>query len=84
AVCRQVPSARPSGRPWPSHRSAGRRFLLRRADDHQEKIALPLAHGSLLIMSGALQHHWQHSVPKQKKVAASRINMTFRYIQTQG
>src|SRR5699024_2700734 len=60
---------------------ASRRFLLRRADDHQEKIELPLAHGSLLIMSGALQHHWQHSVPKQKKVAASRINMTFRHIQ---
>lgn len=59
---------------------ASRRFLLRRIDDHQTKIEIPLHHGSLLIMSGALQHHWQHSVPKQSKVKDSRINMTFRKI----
>ena len=58
-----------------------RRFLLRRNDDPQQKIELPLSHGSVLIMSGALQHHWQHSVPKQKAVKKSRINMTFRCIQ---
>lgn len=59
---------------------ASRRFLLRRTDDHQQKIEIPLHHGSLLIMSGALQHHWQHSVPKQATVKQSRINMTFRHI----
>ena len=59
---------------------ASRRFLLRRRDDHQQKIELPLHHGTLLVMSGALQHHWQHSVPKQAKITQSRINMTFRQI----
>ena len=59
---------------------ASRRFLLRRRDDMACKIELPLHHGSLLLMSGALQHHWQHSVPKQAKVKQSRINMTFRQI----
>lgn len=60
---------------------ATRRFLLRRNSDHSEKIELPLGHGSLLIMSGALQHHWQHSVPKEKKVKQSRVNLTFRIIK---
>lgn len=58
-----------------------RRFLLRRQDNPQQKIELPLHHGSLLVMSGALQHHWQHSVPKQAKVKQSRINLTFRQIK---
>ena len=55
-------------------------FLLRRSDDHQHKIEILLKHGSLLVMSGALQHHWQHSVPKQAKVKNSRLNLTFRVI----
>ena len=56
------------------------RFLLRRSDDYQHKIEILLKHGSLLVMSGALQHHWQHSVPKQAKVKNSRLNLTFRVI----
>lgn len=59
---------------------ATRRFLLRRIDDHKQKIELPLSHGSLLVMSGALQHHWQHSVPKEKRVKQNRLNLTFRVI----
>ena len=59
---------------------ASRRFLLRRNDDHQHKIEIPLRHGSLLVMSGALQHHWQHRVPKQASLKDSRINLTFRHI----
>ena len=57
-----------------------RRFLLRLKEDHNTKIELPLHHGSVLVMAGALQHHWQHSVPKQKKVKSNRINLTFRTI----
>ena len=59
---------------------ASRRFLIRRKDDHSIKLELPLHHGSVLVMAGALQHHWQHSVPKQKKVKTNRINLTFRNI----
>ncbi|MGP5437305.1 alpha-ketoglutarate-dependent dioxygenase AlkB family protein [Psychrobacter alimentarius] len=61
---------------------ASRRFLLRRRDEHATKLEIPLHHGSVLIMAGALQHHWQHSIPKQKKVKEDRVNLTFRMIHT--
>ena len=57
-----------------------RRFLIRRIDDKKEKVEMPLKHGTLLVMKGALQHFWQHSVPKEKKVKDDRINLTFRVI----
>lgn len=59
---------------------ATRRFMFR----HQQaglKYALNLTHGSLLIMKGSLQHHWQHQVPKTAKPMAERINLTFRVIK---
>lgn len=59
-----------------------RDFLLRRHDDKQRKLKIPLGHGSLLVMRGALQRHWQHAVPKRKRVAGSRFNLTFRHIRT--
>ncbi|HTO16923.1 MAG TPA: alpha-ketoglutarate-dependent dioxygenase AlkB [Edaphocola sp.] len=59
---------------------ATRRFLMRRIDDHSIKLEFPLKHGTLLIMKGALQHFWQHSVPKEKKIKATRVNLTFRII----
>jgi alkylated DNA repair dioxygenase AlkB len=57
-----------------------RDFLLRRNVDASQKITLPLKHGTLLVMRGELQHHWQHSVPKRKRVNGSRFNLTFRRI----
>lgn len=60
---------------------ATRRFLLRRRSHPDQKVELPLSHGTLLVMSGALQHHWQHAVPKEKRVTESRINLTFRVIR---
>lgn len=59
---------------------ATRDFLLRYNDDHKLKLSFPLKHGSLLLMAGALQHHWQHSVPSRKNVVGSRFNLTFRQI----
>jgi alkylated DNA repair dioxygenase AlkB len=46
----------------------------------KNKVRLPLANGSLLIMSGDTQTYWQHSMAKTQKVLAARINLTFRYI----
>lgn len=60
---------------------ATRDFLIRRADDHRQKLVMPLAHGSLLVMRGAMQKYWQHAVPKRRRVAGSRVNLTFRWIQ---
>lgn len=58
-----------------------RDFVLRRNDDHRAKVTIPLNHGSLLVMRGSLQHFWQHSIPKRKRVGGSRINLTFRQIK---
>lgn len=46
-----------------------------------QKISIELEHGSLLIMQGALQHCWQHQVPKRPKLTGERINLTFRVIR---
>ena len=46
----------------------------------KEKLDIVLGHGDLLIMAGALQHHWRHSVPKTKQPKMRRINLTFRQI----
>lgn len=60
---------------------AGRRFVLRpRRPPREPRHELYLDSGSLLLMSGALQHHWQHQLPKALRVHAARINLTFRQI----
>lgn len=46
-----------------------------------EKVNIKLQHGSLLIMQGAMQHHWLHQVPKRKNVNQARVNLTFRVIK---
>ncbi len=58
-------------------------FKLRHRKDKTLKLDVPLPHGSLLVMSGAMQHHWQHSLPKSAIAMAPRINLTFRQIFTQ-
>lgn len=58
-----------------------RYFHLRHKLNHSLKEKLLLNPGSLLLMMGATQHHWQHQVPKTKRKIGSRINLTFRYIQ---
>ncbi|MDO9169741.1 MAG: alpha-ketoglutarate-dependent dioxygenase AlkB [Methylobacter sp.] len=47
----------------------------------QEKLDIVLGHGDLLVMSGTLQHHWMHTLPKTKKMKMPRINLTFRQIK---
>ena len=46
----------------------------------QQKLRIALASGSLLIMRGALQHHWQHCLPKRAKISSPRVNLTFRQV----
>jgi alkylated DNA repair dioxygenase AlkB len=57
---------------------AGRRFVLRRRDDHLRRVELEPGHGSVLVMSGGTQHEWQHHVPKTRQQLGARINLTFR------
>ncbi|WP_370896458.1 alpha-ketoglutarate-dependent dioxygenase AlkB family protein [Chryseobacterium gossypii] len=58
-----------------------RNFDFRKADDHRQRYTLPLAHGSLLIMKGDLQLHWEHRIAKSAKPMQPRINLTFRLIR---
>lgn len=56
---------------------APRRFVFRHKQS-KDQIKLMLEHGSLLVMSGATQAFWQHSLPATKTVQSPRINLTFR------
>ena len=47
----------------------------------KQTIDINLQHGDLLLMGGALQHHWRHCVPKTRKEKTPRINLTFRQIK---
>lgn len=40
--------------------------------------SIVLEHGSLLVMKDSTQSNWLHSVPKSKRIATPRINLTFR------
>jgi len=56
---------------------AERRFLFRHKGT-KETVELSLAPGSLLVMRGATQDRWLHSLPKMKRVTRPRVNLTFR------
>jgi alkylated DNA repair dioxygenase AlkB len=64
---------------------AERRFVFRRKPTRGQAnvrtaLELRLAHGSLLRMAGATQRLYQHALPRALRVAAPRINLTFRRI----
>ena len=54
-------------------------FRHKKNKDLKQKILL--GHGSLLVMKGSTQHHWQHQIPKTAKEIGERINLTFRIIR---
>src|SRR5919205_2612666 len=56
---------------------AERKFLFRHKRTKQT-VSLVLEHGSLLVMRGATQTNWLHSLPKSKNTNQPRINLTFR------
>jgi len=59
-----------------------RTFLFRhknwKANALTKEFALPS--GCLVVMKDDTQRHWQHSVPKSRKRANPRINLTFRQV----
>jgi len=56
-------------------------FHLRYKKDKTLKKKLLLEHGSLLLMKGQTQHHWQHQIAKTSRKVEERINLTFRVIK---
>lgn len=69
---------------------ATRRFVLRpqprhiSPDQRAWRLTLELPHGSLLLMAGPTQHCWQHALPRMRRVAEPRINLTFRWVEGAG
>lgn len=55
-------------------------FQMRHKRFKEARFKFVLESGSLLIMHGATQHHWQHQLPKTKRPIDERINLTFRYL----
>jgi len=60
---------------------ATRFFDLKHKDNPDLKMRIDLTPGSLVIMTGELQHHWLHQIPVQKTIKEPRINLTFRTIK---
>ena len=58
---------------------AERKFSFKHKQTKQT-VSLVLEHGSLLIMKGATQRNWLHSLPKFETISQPRINLTFRTI----
>jgi alkylated DNA repair dioxygenase AlkB len=58
-----------------------RNFDFRNVEDHQKKYSLALQNGSLLMMKGDLQIHWEHRIAKSTRLMKPRINLTFRLIR---
>lgn len=55
-----------------------RRFKLRHRRSRSAASTVDLAHGDLLLMAGATQHHYVHAVPKTARPVGERVNLTFR------
>jgi alkylated DNA repair dioxygenase AlkB len=60
---------------------ATRHFDLKHKDNPNLKMRIDLTPGSLVIMTGELQHNWLHQIPVQKTIKEARINLTFRTIK---
>lgn len=59
---------------------AVRRFVLRSRAMPRERFEFTPSAGSLIVMRGDLQHHWQHQLPKTRASVGPRINLTFRQV----
>ena len=59
---------------------AERKFSFKHKQTKQT-VSVVLEHGSLLMMKGATQSNWLHSLPKSKNITQPRINLTFRTIR---
>ena len=58
---------------------ATRKFRIRHNITRKTQTFLA-GNGTLIIMAGTMQEHWQHEVPKTELNVGERINLTFRQI----
>ena len=59
---------------------ATRRFDFRHYFEKSLKSSVDLTHGSFLLMKGATQQNWEHSIQKSSRPIGPRINLTFRVL----
>jgi alkylated DNA repair dioxygenase AlkB len=52
----------------------------RREKGRRGNHAIPLTHGSLLVMKGDTQKYWLHAIERERSPCGARINLTFRTI----
>lgn len=61
---------------------ATRKFVFKHKSTRREnkpvKVELYLESGQLIVMHGATQSHWKHTITKTKTVSEGRISLTFR------
>lgn len=62
---------------------ATRKFVFKHKKT-QDKVALYLESGQLIVMRGETQTFWKHSITKTTTVHESRISLTFRHIKSLG
>ncbi len=60
---------------------AERRFAFRhKTRKDLPSVRLDLPDGSLLVMAGTTQYHWEHELAKTARAVGPRINLTFRTV----
>lgn len=59
---------------------ATRRFLLKHRAEPEQRLALDLGHGGLLVMAGQTQRAYRHALPRTARPVGPRVNLTFRRI----
>lgn len=87
-VMKHKPFPPPSPSPTPTSQSNGNGVGSTTSEPKTVPIKIPLASGDMVVMRGATQSNWLHSIPKRKgKCAANikgRINITFRRAMVPG
>lgn len=60
---------------------ATRRFALKHRQRPEQRLALDLPAGSLLVMAGTTQRFYRHALPRTARPVGERLNLTFRRIR---
>ncbi|MCW2707359.1 MAG: putative alkylated repair protein [Frankiales bacterium] len=63
---------------------ASRRFLVRRRGGGPVLKEYAPGQGDLTVMGGAMQHDYEHTVPRQKNASGARMSVTMRHSQQAG
>lgn len=58
---------------------ARRSFLLRPAEGGPVARRYAPGEGDLIVMGGACQHGWHHTVPREKSASGARMSITLRH-----